>query len=170
MKNLNKNRVFRYNRRIRGQTDYKQRLRLLKSGLNRAVVRKSNKNMLVQVVEYGEDGDKILSSAKSNELTKQGFTLNTGNLSAAYLTGMLAGKRALKKGVKGDVIVDFGLQEVISGNRLFAAVNGLVDAGVNVRVNEDVFPPQERIEGTHLSSKDAKSVFDKVKKSIEGMK
>lgn len=170
MKNLNKNRVFRFNRRIRGQTDYKQRLRLLKSGFLRAVVRKSNKNMLVQVVEYGEDGDRIISSAKSNELTKQGFTLNTGNLSAAYLTGLLAGKKALKKGVKGDVIVDFGLQEVISGNRLFAAVNGLVDSGIQVRVNDEVFPSQERLEGAHLNSKDAKSVFDKVKKSIEGMK
>ena len=68
VKNINKNRVFRYNRRIRGQTDYKQRLRLLKSGVTRAVVRRSNNNMLVQLVEYGNNGDKVIAYAKSNEL------------------------------------------------------------------------------------------------------
>ena len=170
MKNLNKNRVFRLNRRIRGQTDYKQRLRMLKSGLVRAVIRKSNKNMLVQLVDYAHNGDKIITSAKSTDLKAHGFTLNTGNISAAYLTGMLAGKRAQKAGLNGDVIVDFGLQEVLSGNRLYAAVKGLVDSGVNVRVNEEIFPAEERIMGEHLSGKDAKSVIEKAKKSIEGMK
>lgn len=170
MKNLNKNRIFRYNRRIRGLTDYKQRLRMLKSGLTRAVIRKSNKNTLVQLVQYGDTGDKIITSAKSNELTKLGFTLNTGNLSASYLTGMLAGKRLLKTKTKGGIIVDLGLQEVLAGNRLYAAVKGLVDAGVNVKVNEEIFPDKQRIQGEHLSGKDAKSVIEKVKKQIEEMK
>lgn len=170
MKNINKNRVFRYNRRIRGLTDYKQRLKLLKSGLTRAVVRKSNNNMFVQLIDYADQGDKVLISVKSNELKKLGFTLHTGNISAAYLTGMLAGKKALKAGIKGEVIVDFGLQEVLFGNKLFAAVKGLVDSGLQVKVGGDVFPVDERINGEHLSVKDASKVIDKVKKSIEGMK
>ncbi len=170
MKNLNKNRVFRYNRRIRGQTDYKQRLRLLKSRLTRVVIRKSNNNMLVQFVEYADNGDKVLVSSKSTDLVKLGYTLHRGNTVSAYLTGMLAGKKALKAGVKSEVIVDFGLQEIQFGNKLFATVKGLVDAGVNVKVGEDVFPSEERLSGEHLSVKDASKVIDKVKKSIEGMK
>ena len=90
MKNVNKNRVFRFNRRIRKQTDYNQRLRLLKSNLPRVVVRRSNKNMLVQFVEYKDGGDKIITSAKSVDLSKLGFTLNTGNLT---VTGINDGIR-----------------------------------------------------------------------------
>ena len=167
MKNLNKKRIFRYNRRIRGLTDYNQRLKLLKSGLTRAVVRKSNKNMLVQLVEYNPLGDVVKTSAKSDELKKYGFNLNTGNITAAYLTGYLAAKKAK---TKEDVIVDFGLQEVQQGNRLYAAVKGLLDGGVNVRVSENVFPDESRIRGEHLSGKDAASVFDKVIKNMEGKK
>jgi large subunit ribosomal protein L18 len=170
MKNTNKNRVFRYNRRIRGLTDYKQRLKLLKSGLTRAVIRKSNNNMFVQLVNYGDQGDKVLISVKSNELKKHGYTLHTGNTSAAYLTGLLAGKKAQKAGVTGEVIVDFGLQEVLFGNKLFGAVKGLVDSGLQVKVGENVFPVDERIMGEHLSVKDAKKVIEKTKSAIEGMK
>jgi len=166
-KNINKNRIFRFNRRIRSLTDYHQRLRLLKSGLTRLVVRRSNKNMTVQFVDYSENGDKIVTSAKSVDLTKLGFTLNTGNITAAYLTGYLAGKRALKAGVKDEVIVDLGLQRVFYGSRIFAAVKGALDSGLNVKVNDVVFPTEERINGEHLSVKDAQKVVEKVKGAID---
>lgn len=167
-RNRNKNRVFRFNRRIRGQTDYKQRLRLLKSDLTRAVVRRSNKNMLVQLVNYDIEGDKILTSAKSCELSKLGYTINTGNVSAAYLTGMLAGKKALKKGLSSDVIVDLGLQEIKFGSRIFAAIKGLVDAGVKVRVAEDVFPEEARLMGDHLKE-GSRKVVEATKTKIEAL-
>lgn len=170
VKNLNKNRVFRFNRRIRGQTDYQQRLKLLKSNLTRLVVRRSNKNMVVQLVNYDVNGDKILTAARSVDLKNFGFTLNTGNISAAYLTGFLAGKRAQKAKLKGDVIVDMGLQSSLYGTRVFAAIKGVLDSGVNVRVKDVVFPTQERIDGAHLSKKDAGKIIEKTKKSIEGMK
>jgi large subunit ribosomal protein L18 len=166
MRNSNKNRVFRYNRRIRGLTDYRQRLKFLKSGLPRAVIRASNNNTLVQIVEYNEQGDRIIVSAKSNELKKLGSTLHTGNLVSAYLTGLLVGKKAKDAKVTSDIIVDFGLQYVQPGNRLYAAVKGLVDAGMNVRVNEEVFPSEERLNGEHLKTKDAKTIIDAVKKKI----
>ena len=170
MKNLNKNRIFRYNRRIRGQTNYKLRLSLLKSDLPRAVVRRSNKNMLVQFVTYDQKGDKILTSAKAVELKKLGSTLNTSNIISAYLTGLLAGKRLLKKGIKEDCIVDLGLQHANYGGKIFAAVKGIKDSGVKVRVSDVVFPSEERLSGAHLKTKDATKVIEKVKKSIEGMK
>jgi large subunit ribosomal protein L18 len=170
MKNRNQNIVFRFNRRTRQQTDYHLRLRLLKSNLTRIVVRRSNKNILVQFVEYSENGDKIITSAKSNDLKKLGFTLNTGNIVSAYLTGYLAGKKALKSDAGKDCIVDLGLQNSLYGTRLFAAVKGAMDAGVNIRVSDVVFPPQERLEGKHLSTKDADKIIDKTKKSIEAIK
>ena len=170
VKNKNKNRVFRFNRRIRGLTDYHQRLRLLKSKLTRVVVRRSNNNMLVQLVDYSANGDKILTSAKSVDLKKLGFTLHTGNISAAYLTGMLAGKRLLNSGHNTEVIVDLGLHKIKYGSRVFAAVKGLVDAGVVVKVGEAVFPEESRIMGEHLSVENAAEVIEKTKKAIEGLK
>lgn len=171
MRNKNKNRIFRFNRRIRGQTNYALRLRLLKSKLTRVVVRSSNKNMLVQFVDYNEEGDKVISSAKSKDLVKNfGFTLNTGNIASAYLTGFLAAKRAMKAGFSSDAIVDLGLQKAVYGGRLYAAVKGVKDAGVNVRVSDVVFPTEERLNGEHLNSDDASKVIEKTKKSIEAMK
>lgn len=169
-RNRNKNRIFRFNRRIRGKTNYPLRLRLLKSNMPRVVVRRSNKNTLVQIVEYVEVGDKIISSAKSVDLKKFGMTLNTGNLASAYLTGYLAGKRAQKAGLKSECIVDLGLQLSLYGNRLYAAVKGVVDSGVNVRVSDVVFPSEERLTGNHLKSKDAAKEIEKIKKAVEAMK
>lgn len=169
MRNRNKNRVFRYNRRINGKTDYKLRLRLLKSRLTRAVIRRSNNNVLIQLVDFEDKGDLVRVSAKSNELSKLGYTLHTGNIVAAYLTGLLAGKRAQKAKINGEIIIDFGLQEVMPGNRLYAAAKGLVDSGASVRISDNVFPSQERLSGEHLKSKDTAKVIEKVKKAIEAL-
>lgn len=170
VKNKNKNRVFRFNRRLRGQTDYSLRLKLLKSKLTRIVVRRSNNNMLVQFVDYSPNGDKILTSARSVDIKKLGYTLHTGNVVAAYLTGLLAGKRALNSGFKNECIVDLGIQKSLYGSRLFAAVKGIKDAGIDVKVGEVAFPKQERLEGVHLATKDASKVIEKTKKAIEGLK
>lgn len=166
-KNRNKNRIFRFNRRIRGLTDYVLRLKLLRSNLPRAVLRRSNNNMFVQIVKYGEKGDVVLCSVKSSALKKLGLTLHTGNIVSSYLTGYLAGKTALKKGVSEEVVVDLGLQRSLYGNRIYAAVKGLVDAGLKVRVSDVVFPSEERLKGAHLKAKDAEKVIEKVKKAIE---
>ena len=42
-------------RRREGKTDYRKRLRLLRSGKVRMVVRKSLKNTQIQLIEYKED-------------------------------------------------------------------------------------------------------------------
>ncbi len=136
----------------------------------RIVVRRSNKNMLVQITEYSLAGDKVISSAKAVDLKKLGYTLNTGNLVSAYLTGYLAGKRALKAGLKGECIVDIGLQKSTYGGKIYSAVKGILDSGVKVKVSDAVFPSEERLNGSHLSSKDAAKVVDKTKKAIEGIK
>lgn len=170
MRNKNKNRIFRFNRRIRGLTDYALRLRLLKSNKTRIVVRRSNKNMLVQFVDYAQNGDNILTSARSVDLKKLGYDLNTGNIVGSYLTGYLAGKKLLSKGFDGDAIVDLGIQSSFYGSRLYAAIAGVKDSGVNLRVSDVVFPSEERLNGAHLKAKDAQKTIEKVKKAIDGMK
>src|SRR3989304_4874432 len=87
-----------FRRRREGRTDYRRRLRLLRSGQARAVVRKSLNQTQVQIVAYDERGDRILASAVSRELSDFGWSGTTGDIAAAYLTGVLAGRRAGGRG------------------------------------------------------------------------
>ena len=48
-----------YRRRLESKTDYHRRLRLLKSGLPRAVVRVSNTQITCQLTNYSKEGDKV---------------------------------------------------------------------------------------------------------------
>jgi len=153
-----------YRRKREGRTNYRKRLTLLISGTHRIVIRKTNKNMIVQVVDYDEKGDKVIVTASSNELKKQGWTHATGNLPAAYLAGVLAARKSLKKGVKV-AIVDLGLQNASKGSRLFAAVKGAIDGGLEVKCSEEAFPKEERLKGTHISETVSK-MFDDVKSKI----
>ena len=122
---------------------------MLSSRKLRIVVRKSIRHMLVQIVEYQPSGDRIMLTAKSGQLRKLGWTLGTGNIPAAYLTGYLAGKKALQNGIS-EAILDIGMQG--AGDRVYAALNGAVDAGLKVPFNKSVLPRQERIKGAHISS------------------
>ena len=155
-----------FRRRREGRTDYRRRLRLLRSGRVRAVVRKSLNQTTIQFVAYDERGDRILASAVSNELKKLGWTGTTGNVPAAYLTGLLVGKRAVAKGIAAAVL-DLGHQKPIAGGRMFAAAKGLVDAGVELPHGEDVFPPDDRIRGAHLPEARQKAIAD-VRAKVEG--
>ena len=155
-------RVMPFRRKRNGRTDYKKRLALLKSGLPRLVVRKSNKNIQLQIIQYLPDGDKVLATVRATELVKEGYKGNTGNIPAAYLTGLLLAKKA---NIKDDLIVDIGLQKHQKGSRLYAAVKGAVDGGLKVRVKDDIFPPEARLNGEHLSSD--KSTIETVKNKLK---
>lgn len=138
-------------RRREGVTDYHQRLRLLKSGRPRLVVRVSNQHIRVQLVGLGADGDRTLASAHSSELTDFGWEAPTGNTPAAYLTGILAGGRALAAGVDGAVL-DIGLATASPGSKVFAAQEGAIDAGLESPHNESVFPDWERTRGEDIAA------------------
>jgi len=148
-----------FRRRREGRTDYRRRLKLLRSGGARAVVRKSLNQVQIQIVTYDETGDRILAAAISRELKDFGWSGGTGNVPAAYLTGLLAGRRAAEKGVKGAVL-DLGVQRPSPGGRLFAAARGLADAGLDVPHGEDVFPTDERVRGAHLGDVRAKAIAE----------
>ncbi len=154
-----------FRRRREGKTDYRRRQRLLRSATPRAVVRKTLNQTLVQIVEADAGGDRVLASARSLDLNEHGWAVGTGNVPAAYLTGYLAGKRAVAKGVKGAVL-DIGLQEPTKGGRVFAALQGLLDAGVDVPHSKDILPAKARIRGEHIGEAVVKS-FDSVKAKLE---
>jgi len=137
-------------RRREVRTDYHQRLRLLKSGKPRLVARSSNKHVRAQLVTPGPDGDRTLASAHSADLAGFGWEAPTGNLPAAYLTGRLAGRRALAADIDAAVL-DIGLHSPTPGNKVFAVQEGAIDAGVDVPHNEDVFAAWERTRGEHIA-------------------
>jgi large subunit ribosomal protein L18 len=115
------------------------------------VVRPSNKHLTAQVIEAKPDGDRVLASAHSSELEEYGWKGPCGNLPAAYLTGLLAGRRAISAGVT-EAVLDIGLHASGSGSRIFAAAKGAFDAGLKVPHDESAFPSKERLRGEHLAS------------------
>ncbi|MHA1222409.1 MAG: 50S ribosomal protein L18 [Candidatus Heimdallarchaeaceae archaeon] len=140
-----------FRRRREQKTDYQQRKRLLKSGKIRFIARPSNKNVLVQFIESKAGGDKTLIQTRSSDLKSFGWDISTSNLPAAYLTGYLAGKKALKAKVK-EAILDIGIYTPNPGTRIFATLKGVVDAGVEVPCNERMLPSEERIRGEHIKA------------------
>lgn len=161
-----------FKRRRLGKTDYNKRLKLLLSKKPRLVVRKSLKYIRAQIVEFDMTGDKTIAAASSEELKKLGWKFSGDSLPAAYLTGLLIGKKAVKKGVK-EAILDSGLYSSTSGNRIYAVVKGAIDAGLKIPVSEEILPKEERIKGLHISNylekfKDLPEQFEKIKKKVGG--
>lgn len=139
-----------FRRKRTGKTDYRQRLKLLRSGKQRLVVRPSLKHISAQIVRATTSGDVTLASAHSKELEKLGWKGHTSNLPAAYLVGLLCGYRARKEGI-GESILDMGMQAPAPGGRVFAVLKGVVDAGLKVPHGEGVLPAEERIRGDHIA-------------------
>ena len=110
----------------------------------------TNENTQVQILKPDISGDKVLASAHSRFLLKDGWKGSRKNIPAAYLTGYYAGKKALSKGVDNAIIYS-GTRKYTQ--RMAAVVKGVVDAGLQVPSNEETFPPKERINGDHLKVK-----------------
>ncbi len=141
-----------FRRRREGRTDYRARLKLLKSGEPRAVVRLSHRRVVVSVTEFDPAGDRVIASAHSPELARLEFpSRSLASTPAAYLTGYLAGLRAKAAGTESAVL-DVGARRPTAGGRLLAALKGLLDAGVSVPHGSEGFPTEDRLNGRHLST------------------
>lgn len=140
-----------FRRRREGKTNYRTRRALVLSKVPRLVVRLSLKHAIVQIIEAEAIGDKVIVSAHSRELAKTyGWLGNCGNIPAAYLTGLLCGFKALANGVE-TAFLDIGLHIPSKGTRVFAAMKGVVDAGIEVPHSEDILPDEGRIIGQHIA-------------------
>jgi large subunit ribosomal protein L18 len=140
-----------FRRRREGKTDYQQRRNLVLSGLPRMVIRGSLRSMSIQLIKAEVNGDKVIVSAHSKELAKKyGWQGGEGNLSAAYLTGLLCGYKAAASGVK-EAVLDLGLHAPTKGSRVFAALRGVLDAGLTIPHSADKLPDEKRVQGLHVA-------------------
>jgi len=137
-------------RRREVRTDYHQRLRLLKSGKPRLVARVSNKHVRAQLITPGPDGDETHAAASSEDLGEYGWEAPTGNLPSAYLTGFLAGTRAIDAGLE-EAVLDIGLNTATPGNKVFAVQEGAIDAGLEIPHNDAVLADWSRNRGEHIA-------------------
>nr|WP_321350025.1 50S ribosomal protein L18 [uncultured Methanoregula sp.] len=163
-----------FRRRREGKTDYYQRTRLVVADAPRMVVRKTNRHIIIQLVTAEMEGDRTLVAANSSELEKYGYKGSTSNTPAAYLTGMLFAAKA-KKAQYEQAILDIGLHRATPGARVFAALKGAVDAGLEIPHGESVLPSEERIKGEHIAAynknagdiaKNVEQVADAIKKEL----
>jgi len=132
----------------------------------RLIVRLSNRDITCQVAYSRIEGDKIVCAAYSHELPKYGVKVGLTNYAAAYCTGLLVARRLLKQlgldslyegttDVTGDeynveaaeegpgafrCYLDVGLNRTSTGARVFAAMKGAVDGGLNIPHSTKRFP------------------------------
>jgi len=149
-------------RKLEKKTDYKQRLILLKSKTPRFIVRKTNKYLIMQIVESDKAQDTVKLGIITKDLIKYGWPEDKSgslkSLTASYLGGYLIGKKLEKD---NSVILDMGLNPNTKGSRIYAAVKGLSDAGIKINYGKEIVPSEKMIEGKN------KDILTKVKKNIE---
>jgi len=132
----------------------------------RLVVRFTNKDIITQIASARISGDHILTAAYAHELLRYGFPVaHVTNYAAAYSTGLLLARRLLTKlnladKYKGNTqvdgndynvealddgphpfraLLDVGLRRTTTGSKLFAALKGATDGGLEVPHSERRF-------------------------------
>ena len=149
-------------RRIRDEkTNYSRRKQMLTGHRGFITVQISNENTQVQIHQPELKGDKVISSAHSRFLIQKEWKGSRKSIPASYLTGYLAGKKALSKGFNSAILYS-GTRNY--SQRMAAALKGVIDAGLEVPASEETFPSEERINGEHLK---VKNDIKNVKSSID---
>jgi large subunit ribosomal protein L18 len=139
-----------FRRKREDRTDYRHRLRLVRSGKPRFVVRVSLNHVLAQVVRATTSGDLTLATAYSKELEGLGWKGGNSNIPAAYLVGLLCGNRAKKAGIV-ECVLDINMYSPTPQAKVFAALKGALDAGLQIPHGEDILPSEGRLKGEHIA-------------------
>jgi len=137
----------------------------------RLVVRFTNRDVICQIIAADLTHDKCLASAYAHELPRYGIKCGLTNYAAAYATGLLLARRVNAKfnleykGVEtadGEeflveaeedgarpfhAVLDVGLNRTSTGARVFGALKGAVDGGLNVPHNQNRFPGSKKEDG-----------------------
>lgn len=132
----------------------------------RLIVRLSNRDITCQIAYARIEGDRIVCAAYAHELPRYGVKVGLTNYAAAYCTGLLVARRILQKlgldslysgctDVNGDeycvepledgpgafrCYLDVGLSRTTTGARVFGAMKGAVDGGLNIPHSVKRFP------------------------------
>ncbi|MGC8599887.1 MAG: 50S ribosomal protein L18 [Nitrososphaeria archaeon] len=138
-----------FKRRLQFKTDYKKRKKALVSRLPLVYMFKSNKNIWAHVIRPTKKGDITVVQANSKELEKLGWKFSRKNYPAAYLVGLLLGKRAVANGIE-EAIYYSGVRNFIAKSKATAFLKGVTDAGLKVRVDEEIFPDEGVIKGEQI--------------------
>ncbi len=163
-----KNQRLRFKRRRNAKTDYQRRMKMLRGEVPRAVVRISNTQVTCQIVDFEPYGDKILNSVNGNTLVekfKRPKQASRKSIPACYLAGLALGNMAVSSGTK-EAVLDLGLASSTRGNRIYSALKGMIDAGLDIPHSESIFPDDDRINGSHIDESISKA-FEKSKKFIQ---
>ena len=124
-------------------------------------VRFTNRDVICQVIYATIKGDVTICAAYSHELPKYGMKAGLTNYAATYATGLLCARRLLTKydlaetyegntenlgedynvEAEGDrrpfkCYLDTGLVRTSTGSRVFAALKGAVDGGLDIPHND----------------------------------
>ena len=148
-------------KRLRSEkTNYRKRKLMLMGKRNFISVNITNENTQVQILKPIISGDKVMASAHSRLLINNGWKGSRKNIPAAYLTGYIAGKKAISNGTTNAILYT-GTKKYTQ--RMAAALKGVIDAGLEVPANSETFPTEERINGDHLKVKnDVTSIKTKI--------
>jgi large subunit ribosomal protein L5e len=135
----------------------------------RFVVRITNRDIICQVFSSDMTHDVCMLAAYSHELPRYGLTVGLTNYAAAYCTGLLLARRINSKlgldydgedevtgeefHVEADpegkapfrALLDVGLRRTVTGARLFGALKGACDGGLDIPHNDRRFPGTENI-------------------------
>jgi len=132
----------------------------------RMIVRFTNKDIICQIAYAKIEGDVIICCAYSHELPRYGVKVGLTNYAAAYCTGLLLARRVLKKfqldgiyegndNIDGDeymvesedgkpsafrCYLDVGLARTSTGARVFGAMKGAADGGLEIPHSTKRFP------------------------------
>jgi large subunit ribosomal protein L5e len=150
----------------------------------RLVVRRTKRDVICQIFSSDLTHDVCVQSAYSHELRRYGVRVGLTNYAAAYCTGLLLARRINNKfqlkyegkaeadgeefAVEADpedkapfkALLDVGLARTTTGSRIFGALKGAVDGGLNVPHNSKRFP------GTEVDGKEVKPNPETHKKYI----
>jgi len=149
-------------KRIRNEkTNYGKRKTMLMGKRDFVTVQISNENTQVQIHKPELLGDKVIASAHSRYLLAKGWKGSRKSIPAAYLTGYLAGKKAIGQGAKNAIMYS-GTRRYTQ--RMAAALKGIIDAGLEIPATKETFPSDERINGEHLS---VKNDVNQIKSTID---
>lgn len=136
-------------KRIRnGRTNYRKRAALLLSRRKFVTITVSDENVQAQIAYPMSKGDVTITSSHSRELTRFGWNGSLNSLPACYLTGLLLGKKSLRKKVD-EAILYTGKNPFTS--RVAACLKGIIDSGMKVPASDSSFPPEERLVGNHIA-------------------
>lgn len=131
----------------------------------RFIVRISNKDVVCQLAYAKVQGDVVLAAAYAHELPRYGLKVGLTNYSACYATGLLLARRVLtnlgladKYAGNDDIngedynvdalmdgpnplycLLDVGLARTTTGARVFAALKGACDGGLDIPHSEKRF-------------------------------